>query len=311
MKLKLDYILLGVLWLLAVTLGACFWFNTWYGFNIFSSAHWGYLAQMQASRTAIRPGFYISMAVALAIAIGGMYMLMRPRLRKINLPRVRAKRRMLRRARRAARKNKQNSATPAQAAPSQPTAQPATQASARPPRPVSPIAQNTGMLRTPTAPVIQSGATPAAPLATAAPAATDAQIKEIRDIFERAGYVIKPTPTNIKTLHPALFAIGANETLWLGAVGATAAQMHTAIDTLSGVFNSVLDDIDININSFVIGAPDAATAKFPDVLIFDSISALAQYMSAHPNPPISGDEADNFDAYSAFITTVAEYIGKI
>lgn len=86
MKIRIDNILLCILWLLAITLGTSFWFNTVFGFNIFSTNHWQYLAYLQAAHTPIKTGFYISMVVIVFIAIFGLYLVVRPRRRKIRLP---------------------------------------------------------------------------------------------------------------------------------------------------------------------------------------------------------------------------------
>ena len=86
MKRFFDKFLLGVLWLLSVTLATTFWMNTHYGFDILSTAHWEYLGTLQAHRSEIKPDFYISLIAALFIAILGLYLIVRPRLRHIKTP---------------------------------------------------------------------------------------------------------------------------------------------------------------------------------------------------------------------------------
>jgi len=34
-------------------------------------------------------------------------------------------------------------------------------------------------------------------------------------------------------------------------------------------------------------------------------------MVAHPNPPIPPDEAENFDAFNSYISTVIDYLGTL
>ncbi len=109
----------------------------------------------------------------------------------------------------------------------------------------------------------------------------------------------------------SLFAIGTNENLWLGGVGIKTTDLRDAMNKLAQIFSDTLDDIYININGFVIAAPDAATSEFQDILMFDSISALRTYMQDVPNPPIPADDAGNFDAYSEYIDTVIDYIDKV
>ena len=69
MKNKLDKFLLALLWTLACSLTACFWFYMRFGFNIFLSAHWQHLARMQANQTNVTPSFWCALrAVARATA---------------------------------------------------------------------------------------------------------------------------------------------------------------------------------------------------------------------------------------------------
>ena len=86
MKIRFDNFLLCILWLLAMTLGTSFWFGTIYGFDIFSSAHWEYISYLQASQTPIKTSFYISVAIVIFMTIFGMYLILRPHMRKIRLP---------------------------------------------------------------------------------------------------------------------------------------------------------------------------------------------------------------------------------
>ncbi len=323
MKSRIDSILLGLLWLLAVTLGTSFWFNTNYGFNIFSAPHWQYLAYLQAAQMPVKTGFYISLAVAVFIAILGLYILVRPRFKKIRLPIIKL--------RRLAKTNGENKKTqtelvapptvaatnatqsvvvmpPAQSptttntdANTEPHAMPS---SARPPRLHLPT-MNNSHISAPPAPTLTT--TSIAPLGTPIPSQDQ---PEIRNIFERAGYTVKKN-VKIAGVPTALIAIGTNETLWIGSVGIKTTDLRRAMDHLAQVFSDTLDDIYIGINGFVISAPDAATSEFQDILMFNTAAELSEYMAAHPNPPVPSDDQGNFDAYSEYIDTVINYVGKI
>lgn len=314
MKNRIDNILLGVLWLLAITLGTSFWFNTQFGFNIFSGAHWQHLAYLQAAQTPVRPMFYVSLALAVFIMIGGLYVLMRPQFRKIRLPINKTARKhhffrkdaFVTKSDGAPNSTANNDASridtpPAeiQPAPPAPTQKTTT---VRPPRLILPTMNN--YISAPTAPTLSSAS-------AAVPSATPSQdYPEIHEIFKSAGYVVKPNK-KIGGVPLALMAIGTNETLWVGAVGVPTTDLRRAIDKLSQVFSDTLDDIYININGFVISAPDAATSEFQDILMFSSVSQLREYMRQFPNPPVPDDDQGNFDAYSEYIDTVLNYIGKI
>ena len=77
------------------------------------------------------------------------------------------------------------------------------------------------------------------------------------------------------------------------------------------MWSGSLEDVYINMTGVVIDAPDAATAEFDNILMFNDLDGLREYISAHPNAPLPDDDNGNFDAYSEYIDTVINYIGKI
>ena len=128
-------------------------------------------------------------------------------------------------------------------------------------------------------------------------------------MFESAGYVYKGAP-RIRGVQIATIAIGTGEVLWIGAVGVNNADMQRAVQTLSGVFSDTLDDIEIHINPFIITPSDTADSD-TGILQFANVDQLREYIMAHPNTPVDAEESENFDAYSGYIGTVVDYIGKI
>ena len=311
MRNRIDTILLGLLWLLASTLGASFWLNTRFGFNIFSAQHWQYLAYLQAAHTPVQTMFYVSVIISVLIMVFGLYILVRPRLRRIRLPRRPASSVAMQAA---AQKHIQKSVPQPASNPDSSTIEIVRGEAAPAPAPApqtAPTPARPPRLNIPTVNIQPPAAAMAAPSPAQQTAPTPAHVSnELRRMFEDAGYVVKPNP-KIGNVNTDLFAIGTNENLWMGAVGVKTTDMRVAIDRLAQVFSDTLDDIEININGFVIGAPDAATSEFQDILMFDSAAAVGEYIAAHPNPPVPSDDAGNFDAYSAYISTVIDYIGKI
>ncbi len=299
MRDKLDNFLLAILWLLASMLGVCFWFNIRFGFNIFSSAHWHHLAYMQAAQNPVSPLFYISMVISVIVVLSGLYLLVRPRLRKFRIP-------------------TRNVPTHIPTVAQKPVAQTQHTHTNNPPTPsVAPSAtpDTTTMAPTLTRPprlniaiTPQLFSAPPPQPTSATPAQND--WPEIREIFESAGYTVKGTP-RIGATQTAILAIGTGEVLWLGAVGIPTTALQSAIDTINQIFSDTLDDIIINVNGFVISAPDATAPGAPNILTFDTPNALRQYMNEHRNPPLDEDDNGNFDAFSAYISTVIDYIGKI
>lgn len=313
MRNRLDNILLGTLWLLAATLGTSFWLNTKFGFNIFSAPHWQYLAYLQASKTPVAASFYISLGVAVFITIFGLYFLIQPKFRKIVLPIIKVKKVNEKPQPRVDIKpetpSTQSDASEIITMP-KPEQQPVQQIQ---PTPVA--APQNNPLRPPHLNLPTTNSYSAAPITqptttTNTSSGNDADNTALREIFSQNGYIVKTNPY-INRWRPNLLAIGTNEVLWIGAVGATTTQVRAAIDKLNQIFSDTLDDVYISINGFSINAPDAQTTEFQDILLFNTINDLDAYMTQHPNSQPTAEEQENFDAYSEYIDTVIGYIGNL
>lgn len=308
MKNKLDNILLSILWLSAATLVTCFWFNIKFGFNIFSGAHWRHLAYMQATQTPVNTIFYISIITFIIVAISGLYLLLRPRHRKIILPIHDTANHSNKPVKQSTEKNKEITALSARHP--TPTTQPITHkipetGLSRPPRlnlGASLLNQTESFATSPT-----SAPAPSQKNLLAHPITGSSEINEI---FESAGYTLKKTP-KIGSLQTSLIAIGTNETLWIGAVGVETSALQTAIDSVQQIFSDTLDDIEINVHGFIVSARDSSAPSAPNILIFDNTDTLRNYISKHPNTPPSADDIENFEAFSSYISTVIEYLGKM
>ena len=313
MKIRIDNILLCVLWLLAVTLGASFWFNTVFGFDIFSSAHWEYIALLQASHSPIKTGFYVSMAITIFVAIFGLYLVVRPRIRKIRLPIMRVDMthnktttNIEQHQDNVIQSNSDASTLDLLQAEEQkytPNKVPSNQSNlARPPRLTLPTINNNFMS-------MPAETTMSSHLTTRT-TPTDEDTLTIQKIFINTGYTVKPNVTlnGIKTV---LIAIGTNETMWLGCMGAKTTDVRGIIEKFQQIFSDTLDETEISINGFVIDAPDAATSEFQDILMFNTIKELQDYIKNRHNPPLPDDDDGMFEAYSQYIDAVITHIGKI
>lgn len=320
MRIRTDNILICILWVVAVTLATSFWFNTAFGFNIFSAAHWEYIASLQAAQTPVKNGFYVSIAVTIFITILGLYMVLRPCTRRIRLPIMRVSKNTHEKnnIEKVAHELPDNDASvleipatethPAQMSPQSETMAPST--SARPPRlmpsalgnqySAPPRATHTATQNAPigTTPVIQT-----------TPTKTE-NWPELREIFTNAGYVIKPSP-RVNGIQIALTAIGTEQTIWIGCVGVKTTDVHNIVEKFRGIFTDTLDETYIDINAFAITAPDADTSEFQDILKFNSMGELREYMEQNPNPPIPPDDDGMFDAYSQYIDAVITHMGKM
>jgi len=312
MKRQIDYFLLGILWLLAVTLGASFLFNIRFGFDIFALQHWGYLGQLQASNTPINTWFYIYLVLIAFILIFGLYLIARPRTRNIRLNdavygapgNTQSTLNMVANVPApaphpdspAAEPILANSPIPAPQSPQPPAAD------NRPPRLILPTSATTS--RPPVTPVA-----PPAPAHNPRPQAfnpvPDDEFPDIENIFKAAGYTIKKPP-KVGPVRPALFAIGGEETLWVGAVGISTSMLAESVAKMQKTFKDTLEDVPIKINAFVINPAATSTG---DIMAFGSADALREYMAAHPADENADQE--NFEAYSEYIDTVSEYFNKI
>lgn len=315
MRIRTDNILLCILWVLAVTLGASFWFNTIFGFNIFSSQHWQYVASLQATNSPIKTGFYVSIAITIFIFIFGLYLVVRPRIRKIRLPIMKVDTNKYEKEIKETITNisdgqvKDKDAStldilPAEIQQSQKTASQSgiPDSSSRPPRLVLPTLNN-NFVSMPSAPTLQ-------PNQHISTNNSEQDAFKLKEIFTDAGYTVKSN-ARVNGILTSLIAIGANETMWLGCIGIKTTDVRKIIEKFQQIFNDTLDETEIEINGFAIAAPDAATSEFQDILMFNDIEELRQYMQQRQNPKVSAEDEETFDAYSQYIDAVITHIGKI
>ncbi len=328
MKKYFEIILLDALWLSATILFANFWFDIRFGFNIFYGAHWHYLAVQQLTHGTILPLFYISIALFVALGVSGLYLISRPRLRKIDFSAD------------APQLQPQPPESTPDAAPDA-TWQPATHDPKHSSFPPAPILPRPPRIINP----MHSFAK--APIAAPAPSApvletqnTDAKLAEI---FKSAGYIVKQPP-KIAGARLNLWAIGTDEVLYMGLTDShngdiTAAEggeskwrgangelftspvwkMSSAMEKVRELFLETLDsEIQITIKAFVV-MNDATIANRESlekiwnafgVEVFDSADSLAESIKQNKNREIQPEEKEDFDAYSDYIETVANYFNK-
>lgn len=301
MTKKFEKFLLGLLWLLTITLATTFWMNIKYGFNIFSAAHWAYLSELQAYRTQIKTDFYISIIAAIVIGLIGLYVLARP-------PRPRAYK---------------------QPHPKEPE-QPITQTVSHETKPVSESvpAQQTDLPRPviPSArPLPPSGAHAAPPriqVQQTAPVATShftapnikqqkpQHLDEISNIFQDAGYTIKKC-NRIGDLKEPVVALSYDQKLWIGTSNVSASDAMDAVQTLLAVFADTLGDSanDMSVYACILNATDEPEDR--DIIsTFNTLDELKNFVNAHPNAKPEDYDPELFDAVSTYIDTVINYIGK-
>ena len=277
---RINCILLGTLWTLAMVLILDFWLNTFYNFNIFSSAHWQFVANLQAENQPIATGFYISIAAAVLLCFSGLYMLLRPRFRKINF-------------------NPTPQPTKVEPAPEkpQPIESVTAQTMQRPPH--LHIQPNHRVIPPKQPMVTQPTTTKIEPQYT----------QEMREIFEKGHYRVLGSKI-ISKVPLSLIALGTNETLWLGAYNISHEQMVDTILQFKTLFKETLEDIDIDINAFIIKPTDDTPSDA--ILDLASIDELSTIIEENPNAEESeaDKESGNMDAFAGYIETVLTYLGN-
>jgi len=334
-----DRFLLGALWLIAMVLCASFWFNVRFGFDLFSRAHWKYLANVQVDSATVSPWFYISMIILCFIALAGLYLIFRYTGRKVSFANPGPAEYP-----RAAPAPEPQSA-PIVAAPLPPPTYPP--APPRPPKLSIPAAQQFQQTPAPRAapvmspaPVVTPARLPAA--ATNPPAVPPESEGRVRQIIQAAGFAVRPAP-NIGGMRPNVWALGSDEILIIGIIcpargSITAAeggaskwksddgefdspawQLTGAIEKLRALFIETLDEeIKISIRPFVV--MDGGTIVNADSVrpiwnafgidVFQNTDELAKFMQDHQNRALGPDEQGDFDAYVEYIDTVADYFNN-
>ena len=303
MTKKIGNLLLGLLWLMTITLATTFWMNTKYGFNIFSAAHWAYLSEMQAYRTQIKIDFYISLIAAIIIALTGLYFLLRPKLQTFfiepsqmpPLPNQVTAPNILHHHETDTQQAEQTNNTM-----SRPEIRPTMT------RPASPMAtsNNRPRLLTP-APNL----TPRLNTQSQSSAESPHMI-EISSTMENAGYIVKPCARIGKLIKPVV-ALSYDQTVWVCSENISTADMKDALQTLIAIFDDTLGDSanDLTVHGCIIGAPEKSSD--PDLIsTFNTLDEFKEFMNAHPNNKPDDYDAELFDAISTYISTVTNYIGK-
>jgi len=307
--MKLDKFLLGSLWIIVALLAMDFWLDTRFGFNMLLRGHWQYLANVQTSPDlAVDKWFYASLFVFAIILPLGLYFISRPS-RRIVLERRTAPVPTL------GNPGYLPSAMDTKAPPAMPTQPPA-----RPPS----ITVPTHLLVTNPAEHISTRAD--APLPTVAPepeyAAKASDIEpDVQDAVASAGYVLK-NPPHIGDAPLSVWAVGTDETLVVGMVAGTYQEpLRKLNDWLEQVRTLISDTLDgsvqirilpfMFIDGKITNRDEAdALARSYGIGIFDDIASLRNWFAENRNRPLKEDEREDFEAYSEYINTVAEYFNN-
>ena len=292
MKKYIERILLSILCATSILLALTFWLNTYFGFNLFSSLHWHELSVIQASGESVSNSFYISFGVAVLALIICLNIIYRPRRIKITPP------------------NAPQKPIEQKIAPQTSTVAPDNIPQQNTPEPDTPpqknVVNNIQLTRPPKLNlpknITQITANQYAQTTKNISDDDNKFDQKLDTIFSENAFLVKKNPT-ILGLKLNLFAIGANEIVWMGGVNCDIEKLKAAIEKIESIFTDTLEDIPITVNAFVLD-----TLKRYDsdsrIHIFHSIDEIQRYIDENPGEKISDDDREDFDAYSDYIDTV-------
>lgn len=290
MRNFLEKFLISCLLIISVLLGLSFWLNVKYSFNMFSSKHWLFLSQLQASNAKITIGFYASFIIAFIVFLFGtlaVFSIKHERKAAVSKPKT----------------------APQPNIVQQPQTTPVVEQTTAPQTPSSLITRPQ-RLNLPKNIAAIAAHNFAQQKNTQQKQTQDSPYNSvIKDIFEDAGYTIKQNPV-ISGFTSNLFAIGNNEIIWMGGIDSDINKIKNAVVKLNDTFQETLDDISININSFILDTHHTYDSD-DTVLIFHDIEEIREYISNHPADPVKESDKENFDAYSEYIDTIIKYIKNI
>jgi len=294
MKRYLEKFLTSVLLGTCILLCLSFWLNIRFRFNLFCLKHWDELAKLQTSSNPhINKVFYVSIGISLFAFIAGLYIIYRPRLRKIsnNQP--------------VSYNNIQTDQNQTNYTPQPSNAYAMTLQ--RPPKLDLPknmatvAAQTHAQQQSPQQQQIQQPVKH-----KQQPTIFDDQLTEI---FTNGGYIVKPNLT-ISGFTTNLFAIGTNELAWIGAVDCDINTLKNASNRLQSLFKETLEDIPIHVSAFMLDTKNIYNSD-DTIMIFHTINEIQSFIQANQNPELPESEIDNFNAYSDYIDTIIQYAKNI
>ena len=133
------------------------------------------------------------------------------------------------------------------------------------------------------------------------------KISNIYDIFTDSGYEICDL-VRIDGKHPAVVAMGNNETLLIGTTNVDDEILKNTMKRIELCFADTLEGIKINIKILCISG---YKAQDDNVLHFTSVDTLRSYLEQHKNiRPTTKQDWETFDAYAEYIRLVVEYLFK-
>ena len=133
------------------------------------------------------------------------------------------------------------------------------------------------------------------------------KISEIYSAFADTGYEICDL-IRIDGKHPAVVAIGTNETLFIGTTNVDIEILQNTMKRIELCFADTLEGIKIDVRMLCVSGQRASA---DNIIQFTSTESLRKYMEQHKNVrPQTKQEWETFDAYAEYIRLTIEYLFK-
>ncbi len=134
------------------------------------------------------------------------------------------------------------------------------------------------------------------------------KISNIYDIFTNNGYEICDL-IRIDGKHPAVVALGNNETLFIGTTGVDNETLKNTLKRIELCFADTLEGIKINTKILCISGNKETVDD--NIMHFVSAGTMRKYMEQHKNVrPQTKQDWETFDAYAEYIRIAIEYLFK-
>ena len=133
------------------------------------------------------------------------------------------------------------------------------------------------------------------------------KISGIYNAFADNGYEICDL-IRIDGKHPAVVAIGTNETLFIGTTNVDIEILQNTMKRIELCFADTLEGIKINVKIMSVSGQRASA---DNIIQFASTDSLHKYMEQRKNVrPQTKQEWETFDAYAEYIRLTIEYLFK-
>ena len=134
------------------------------------------------------------------------------------------------------------------------------------------------------------------------------KISDMYDAFLDNGYEISDI-IRIDGKHPALVAIGTNETMFIATPKIDSETLKNVAKRIELCFADTLEGVTINFKILCVSGRKEESTN--NIIYFASVDTLRKYLEKHRNiRPKTQQDWETFDAYAEYIRVATEYLFK-